>query len=216
MKRIIAVCLLLVLLSCQKEEFREVEGQEETSFLADVELTRLINSVSSHDGRFDDIVDNSSCFSINFPYHIMLNGELHNVQSINDLLTIDEQDVVEPVYPIRISTADYLEWDINNESQFEDFVSQCENGQLYDERITCVDFEYPISVAVFNTATSSFETVLFEHDEDTFTGIADLDAEVLATIGFPITLTFDNGSTLEVMSNDQLKNEILSVVPICN
>ena len=81
----------LFLLGCQKEKLEIIEApDEEASFLFDQQLTSLLKSVASHDGSFDDVIDNSSCFSIDLPYQIALNGETHNVNTIDDLLPIKE------------------------------------------------------------------------------------------------------------------------------
>ena len=68
--------------SCQ-EEFEEVNTSNTTgaSFKATSETALLIENTSSHDGSFDNIVDGSSCFALNFPYTVNVNGSEFILQS---------------------------------------------------------------------------------------------------------------------------------------
>lgn len=215
MRTFLMLTLTVVLFSCQKEELTIVEAETETSFLSDAQLTGLVKSVASHDGSYDDVIDQSSCFSINFPYQIYLNGELLAINGINDLLGIKSEDSVEMVYPFTITFANYLEATIPAEKEFTNFISRCEEGLMYNDRITCVDFSYPVRISVYNTATSNFETLIFNHDKETFTEIELMDAGTLANIQFPIQLQFADGTYRTIESNEQLKIQILELLPIC-
>ncbi|MEM7185216.1 MAG: hypothetical protein AAF466_01050 [Bacteroidota bacterium] len=215
MRKYAVVLCLLALFSCQKEELTVTEGETETSFLADGQLTGLVKSVASHDGTFDDLVDLSSCFSINFPYRILLNGYEYEVNSIEDLKPITKYDFVVPLYPFSITYGNYQQGEVPTQEVFYNLVEQCNNGLLYDQRITCVDFYYPIQISVFNQETSDFETISFTHDRETFMEIELFDAGTLASINYPITLHLENDETIMITSDQQLKDEILLLLPIC-
>ncbi|MEL6811505.1 MAG: hypothetical protein AAFP76_09240 [Bacteroidota bacterium] len=215
MKKYWILLLCMGLFSCQKEELTIVEENQESSFLADAQLTRLMQSVTSHDGSFDDIIDQSSCFSINFPYQILLNGESHNVNSVNDLLAISSQDIIEPVFPLTITTGDYVEEPIQSMAVFEEFITRCANGTLYNDRITCIDFTYPVRISVYNTENNDFETIMFTHDKETFTRIDLFESGVLASIDYPIELRVQDTTALNISSNNELKASIMQMVPLC-
>jgi hypothetical protein len=216
MKNIFLFALILLTAACQKEEFTVVEGQEEASFLADGQLTGLIQSVAAHDGSFDDIVDQSPCFSINFPYQVTFKGTVYTINSVADLSIFKEGDVVEPVFPIEISFANYQKDRIASSQAFTEYIQKCEDGLMYNDRITCVDFVYPIDVSVYDPVNSDFDLISFQHDKQTFTTIDDMDRIMIASIRFPIQLITDNGTRMEIAGNEDLKATILGMLPLCD
>lgn len=204
-KFVMLLAVFVFLFSCQKEELTVIDNQDETSFIEDTELVRLIMSVASHDGSFDNKVDKADCFSINFPYTIYLNGESHSVNSINDLLIIEEHDEVLPIFPIDITFANYIEATITTNEAFNELISKCDDGTLYNDKNTCQDFLYPIYVAVFNPDSNDFETISFDHDKDTFTTIVDFTSNTLAAIQYPIQIELIEGAVITVNNNANLK-----------
>ncbi len=215
MKKYLLLCLLIVAGACQKEESTTAQEDGFNSFLADAQLTKLMQAVSSHDGSFDDIIDQCHCFSIKFPYNILLNGETYPIQSENDLLTIDDYDMVEPVFPLTITFGDYIETQVSSLKNLKNYRTQCYNGLLYDDVINCVDFIYPVHISIYNTDNSNYQTVVFNHDEETFLGISEFDSGTLASINYPIRVQMIDGSQIEIESDEQLKYRILQMIPVC-
>lgn len=215
MKKYLFFILTLVAISCQKEELTVVQEQEETSFLADSQLVGLIKSVSSHDGSFDDLVDQSSCFSINFPYELLLNGELVVITSINDLLAIKPMDDVVLVFPIAITTANYIELEVADQATFNNYAFSCATGLMYDDRITCLDFNYPISLSLYNPDEATFKTIIYNHDKETFEGLELFEEGTIATIKFPVSVKMLDGTTINLQSNQELKSRILQMLNVC-
>ncbi|NNF31105.1 MAG: hypothetical protein HKO61_06765 [Flavobacteriaceae bacterium] len=215
MKHLLYALMLMVLAGCQKEELTIIEGQDEEAFTQDRVLKNLIMSVASHDGSFDDIVDKSSCFSIDFPYVCFYNGYPYTVNSIEDLAPFQEGDKLIPEFPVNITFADYIQAEVPNEDAFNDLIAQCENGLLFNQSITCVDIVYPIRISIYNPDNSEFETISFTHDKQTFQSIEDFDASLIASIQFPIQIEMPNNVVLTINSNDVLKSEILDMIPFC-
>jgi len=215
MKKILLLILGLSILSCQQEELTVIEGQEEASLLDDGQLTGLIKSVSSHDGSYDDIVDSSPCFSIDFPYQIIVNGEQHNVNSISDLAGFKEDDAIEPVFPVDITFANYLQDSINSMNELQDYIDRCASGVMYNDRIVCVDFIYPVELSVYDPVTSDFGVISLQHDKQTFTTIEQMDVGMRVSIRFPLTLQHTDGTSMEISGNGDLKQTILDMLPGC-
>jgi len=215
MRKYLILIFAFGVLACQKEELSVVQEQEETSLLADKQLVGLIQSVSSHDGTFDDFVDESACFSINFPYEVLLNGELITINSINDLLTIKPMDDVVPIFPISITTANYIEIEVANQATFASYILSCANGLMYNDRITCLDFNYPISLSLYNPDNTTFETIIFNHDKETFEGLELFEEGTIATIRFPLSVKMLDGTIITIESNQELKSRILQILNIC-
>lgn len=216
MRYLMVLICAVVLNSCQKEEYKVVENQEESSFLLDAQLSAYIKSVASHDGSFDDRVDSAPCFSINFPYGLWIDSVQHQMISSKDLTIIGADAQVVPQFPITITVADYVELDVENLSEFQQYIINCHSGQLYDDIITCIDFNYPISISLYDAENNYFETLVLQHDWDTFNALETIDPDRLVAINYPITLKINGEITRRVFSNEDLKNEILQIIAICN
>lgn len=215
MKKFAFLLIFLLGLSCQKEELTIIDEQEEVSFLEDGQLTNLIKSVASHDGSYDDLVDRSPCFSIDFPYQVIVNGKGYAINSISDLAILNKGDDIMPVFPIEITFANYIEADVPNVEVFQEFIDRCADGSMYNDRITCIDFAYPIDISVFDPVNSDFGIISFEHDKQTFTGVEEMDPLMIASIRFPILLVLDNGTRIQIADNQDLKSSILDLLPGC-
>lgn len=209
------VIMMLVVVSCQKEELTVIESNEEQSFLRDSELTTMMASVVSHDGSFDDIVDKSSCFSIDFPYTCYYNGQSYLVNSIEDLAPFSETDYLVPEFPVNITFADYSQATVADLGEFNLLKSLCSSGEIYNQTITCLDLLYPVDVAIYNQDNSEFETITFEHDKQTFLSIREFNTETIAKIQYPIEILIHDKDILIVNSNEQLKTIILNMIPLC-
>lgn len=215
MRYFLYIMLLLVFTGCQEEELTVVQAPDDESFIQDGQLKRLIMSVVSHDGSFDDIVDDSSCFSINFPYTCIYRGREYPVNTIEALSVFGEGANLMPKFPVTVTLADYISVEVPNVEVYRDLQNACSNGTLFNESITCVDISYPVSVSIYNTVTSNFETISFLHDKQTFQTIEEMDESLIANIQYPIEILLPNKVVLTIESNDVLKSEILSMIPIC-
>ena len=209
------VLFSFMLIGCQKESLRITDQQQEESFLADAQLVGLVRGVTAHDGSLDNIVDNSSCFSINFPYYCNVNGEVFYYEQASDLKVIYPTDEVEPVFPISMTYADYGEITVNSRAEFDDLIGRCASGLLYNDAIQCVDLIYPVSISMYNTETLDFQTVTFDHDRLTFTQISAMSSSDVASINFPIYLQIVGGEIIQIDSNQDLKAAIQSNLTFC-
>ena len=216
MKKYVWVLILLSLVSCQKEEFKVTESQDEGLLSQDDELLNLVKTVATHDGSFDDVVDSSTCFSIDFPYICNANGIAYPVNNADDLLPFTMYDELIPDFPVNVTFANYIQLEIPTYTAFKNLIAQCANGELFDERITCVDLDYPVELSVYDPVTTDFNTVTFNHDRDTFMGIEFLNENWIANINYPITIMLENGGLLTINSNEELKYQILAHISICD
>lgn len=215
MRYVLYVLMLVVLAGCQKEEFTVIEDPDEESILRDGQLKNLLMSVVSHDGSYDDIVDHSPCFSIDFPYVCIYRGHEYEVNSIQDLYGFDEGSILVPKFPINITFGDYVNLEVPNRETFDNLIALCANGGLWNESITCVDISYPIELSIYDPQTSQFQTVIFEHDKQTFQSIDGFEEDLVASIQYPIQILLPNNVVLTINSNEVLKTEILGMIPFC-
>lgn len=216
MKWIVPFCAALIFVSCQQEELKITENPSDTSIFNDLELASLVRSVTSHDGSFDDTIDSAHCFSLKFPYSLWVNGVQHNMTSPDDFSEIPAGASVVPEFPIILNMSNYTEVEIPSIQVLYDYVVGCHSGLFFDEIITCVDFQYPIDLSMYDSGTSDFQTITLEHDLDVFSTIQSLNPSMLVTLKYPIGLVLQNGDVVEVDSNQELKNQILRIVALCN
>lgn len=77
----------------------------------------------------------------------------------------------------------------------------------------CVDFQYPIFFTLYNANFQVVETVAIQSDEALLTffqGLGESDnGVVLASLNFPLTLLYDNGTSVEVNNNQELEAALM-------
>ncbi len=214
----------LTFTSCQ-EEFEPLpeEGIEQEAIAANSTTAKLIENTTSNDGSFDNIVDESSCFNIKFPYAVKVNGIELTINSHEDLDAIEEvfdaleedEDILDIIFPITISLADYAEITLDGIEDLRELAQECkEDGD--DDDIECIDFVYPITVYTFDLNNEETGNVSVEGDKDLRLFFAGLDDNDLISIGFPITLKLYDGSTMVVDSNAALANAIENAKEMCD
>ncbi|NAY92975.1 hypothetical protein GTQ34_13710 [Muricauda sp. JGD-17] len=197
--------------ACQSE-FEEINGGEDTEAIkANSTTAVLIEKTSSNDGSFDNIVDGASCVAVNFPYTVQVNGieiiidsreDLHAIEEIFDELD-DDEDILNILFPITITLADFTEIVIENLDQLEDLAEDCLEGGD-DDDIECIDFVYPITLFTFDINEQQSGEVVIESDEQLRKFFDELDDDDLIGIEFPLTLKKFDGTELVVNSNAEL------------
>ena len=214
----------LTFTSCQDEfeKLPEDEAQQE-AITANSTTAKLIENTSSNDGSFDNIVDESSCFNIKFPYAVKVNGFELTINSPADLDTIEEifdaleedEDILDIIFPVTISLADYAEITINGIEDLRALAQECTEGGD-DDDIECIDFVYPIEMYTFDLNNEETGNVSIEGDRDLRKFFAGLDENDLISIDFPVTLKLYDGTTMVVDSNAELANAIENAKDLCD
>ena len=220
------VSLLTIALSftgCQ-DEFEEINSNEQETIKTNSATANLVKSASAKDGSLDDVVDNSSCFAINFPYTVRVNGLEITVDSLADLKFLNElvkqydddfKDLLEIVFPITITYPDYSEVTINNLMDFRELSSQC-TGNSDDSRIRCIAFVYPIKFFTFDLNNEQSGAFNVESDRQLRRLFDDLDDDdTLVSIEFPISLKKRDGTEVTVTTNAELATAIESSKGLC-
>ncbi len=209
--------------SCQ-EEFEELPGEDnQEAILASSSTAQLIKRTSSKEGSYDNIVDGASCFAINFPYVVKVNGLEVNIDAKEDLKLIKQlfneveidDDILEIIFPIQITLSDYTEIIINNKEQLRQKVEECIEGGD-DDDIECIDFVYPIVVYSFNIDLQQTGNVTVQNDMQLRRFFAERDDDDLLSFDFPITLQLYDGTKLSVNNNAELANAIETAKNKCD
>ena len=212
MKKIYYI-LLLIVVSCYDDD-NELIISENVSHNTS-ELTTMVKSMSLHNASFDNVVDNTSCFSLDFPYQLNVNSELKNISSVNDLSEVSEEDDVEIVFPININFYNYELHEAINQTDFNLVKNVCAE----DFNITshaCLDFQYPIEIKEFNDLTESFETFQLNNDKEVYLHFDNLHDNDVYEIEYPIFLIGSNSDPLRIDSNVDFMDVFNSTLQSCN
>ncbi len=218
--------LLMVALTftaCQ-EEFEELPQPDDAQTITASSTTaKLIEDTCTNDGSFDNIVDGASCFSIEFPYTVEVNGiqitldsreDLHLIEEIFDAIE-DDEDILNIIFPITVTLGDYTEIVINGIDDLRELAEECIEGGG-DDDIECIDFVYPITLFTFDVNEVQTGSVTVESDKELRRFMAGLNDDDLVSIDFPITLKKYDGTEIQVNSNAELANAIEMAREACD
>ncbi|MBC2846659.1 hypothetical protein [Winogradskyella flava] len=216
---------LLTFSSCQDETVDINNPDDQETIQPDSQLASLISRTTSYFGASDNILDGSSCLSVELPVTIIVSDITIVIEDEDDLELLedlfddldDDADFLDFIFPITIILSDYTEIIIENEDQLENLIDDCEDNE--DDSIECVDFVYPISFSVFNSEFDLVETVVVESDEALYNFLDDLEDDenaLIVSLNYPVTLEYANGDTIEVNSNAELVNAIEAAEDDCD
>tara|TARA_R110002049_G_scaffold33535_12_gene110427 strand:+ start:2527 stop:4293 length:1767 start_codon:yes stop_codon:yes gene_type:complete len=209
--------------SCQ-EEFEELPNNtNEEAIAASSSTAKLIERTSSKDGSFDNIVDGASCFAVQFPYTVSVDGLDISIDSIEDLKLIEEifdavetdDDILEILFPITITLSDYSETVINSKEELRSIAKACIEGGD-DDDIECIDFVYPLTLYSFSVNLEITSTVTIENDRQLRRFFAGLGGNELVSFDFPLTLEHYDGTKITVQNNAELALALENAEDMCD
>lgn len=209
--------------SCQ-DEFEEINtGDEPQAIMANSSTAILVKKTATRDGSFDNIVDGASCIDIKFPYMVEVNGleltinsreDLHLIEEIFDEID-DDEDFLEILFPITITSGDFTEITINGIGDLRELAAECKEGGE-DDDIECIDFVYPMTLFTFDINLEQTGSVVVESDKDLRIFFGGLDDNDLVSFNFPITLELYDGTKVEANSNEELARLIENAKDACD
>ena len=237
------LALMLTFTSCKNEFEDLVLDEQEQTIAANSAMASLIMRTSLSDGSFDNIVDGSSCFYIDFPYSVKIDGIELKIEdqegykalgkifdslrdSSDSMEQVDDvRELLEIVFPVTIVLADYSEITINNIEELMEYSKKCneerciggecnEGGE--DDDIECIDFVYPLNLLTFNVSFEQIESVTIENDSTLYTFFMNLEPGTLAGFDYPITMRLYDGTQVEVDSNAKLASLMEEAATSCD
>ncbi len=225
-KKLLSLLLIftLVFTSCRQEDEEIIDPPVEEAITANSAISNLLQNVSSSDGSFDNIIDGASCFSIQLPVTVIVNGTEITVESSADYQTIEDifdasdtdTDTLEIVFPVTVLFDDYTTATVNSYAELLALIAQCPDENTMDDDIECIDIQYPITAAIFNSNNEQIETIVITNDQELFEFIQNLPNYEVAIIEFPITVILADGSSVQVFSLQELANIIENAMDDCD
>lgn len=219
----ILLAFVLSFTACSNEDPLDFVLNDNETLTANSATTKLIEQTVSNDGSFDNIVDGSSCFDIRFPYTVMVNGLEVTIDSEEDLEIIEEifdaldndDDILDIIFPITITKADYTEITINSMADLRELAEQCIEGGD-DDDIECIDVIYPVTLFTFDPNFEQTGSVEVTSDRELRRFFAGLNETDIISIDFPVMFEMYDGSKITVNNNQELANAIESAKEVCD
>lgn len=191
----------VLFISCYDNETIIIEEEDNNALRFDDELTNLMKSVTSHDASFDDFIDQSHCFSINFPYQIVIEEEIFTIQNKDDLISFTEEQNIEVVFPIQVSLHTFEVKQVESIAQFNNLKQSCNEGSLNASHIPCADFIYPLKIASYNSNSRRFDELEFNSDVEAFTFLNNLDTSSVFEIKYPANIFMFHQNHFSIETN---------------
>jgi hypothetical protein len=219
---ILVLSIVFLFSSCQKESNEEEYSTRETISVTSP-LTTLLKRVAMQKTSQDNIVDNTSCFMIKFPYEVTVNGVEIELYNSNDYLTVQnninasnlDNDIVYIEFPVSVILNDYTERYLNNHTAFNNLITECLTNENDFQKIYCLDINYPISLNSFNNDNQLLSSVSIANDHELFIFIDNLIESQYISIVFPVTVVNQNGQTITITNNSQFEDVIKESIDNC-
>ena len=217
MKHVYRLFLLILLASstlitsCQKESLEIIDETDDNTEAIGADLTNLLLRATLNEGDVDDLILLGDCFTIAFPFTIIIDGievVVEGEQDYTEIIIIIEEtgadiDDIEIVFPITLILLNYSEVVVNNLQELEQILGQCQGN---NNRIDCVDFIYPITVFRYNENTENSDTIILDDDEEMYVLLSNLQEGDHITFQYPISVILLDGSVVEIDNNDELED----------
>lgn len=213
--------ILFMFSSCRSESDILIENTDNQTIKPTSKAANLMLKVSMNDGSIDNIIDNSTCFTVKLPVTVIANGSEEIINSVEGFQIIEDifaefnndTDTLEIIFPITVIFNDYTETSVGNQTELETINSNCTTN---NENIECVDFKYPFSISVFDSQSELIQTITFNNDKELFEFLKNLKEEDIASINFPIVVVFPDNTETTITDIDNLEQAIEDTVDNCD
>src|SRR5690606_1875123 len=203
--------------SCQ-DDMADIPNEDNSEIISpESPLAKLVKKVTSHDGSTDNIIDLSNCISIALPVTVIMYDSEVVIEAEEDIEEIewlhDEIDDLTFIFPITLILNDYSEVTVQNEEQLESITEECNEDE---EDIICIDLEYPVSLAIYDSMNEILKTKTFHNDRHLYHFFDKLNENEFVNFIFPIVLVDSEGTEITVENNDDLENALQFAQSNCN
>ncbi len=207
----IALAIVAIFIGCQREYLKISEPDKETTITANDPIVDLLLKVALKDGSFDNIIDRCNEISIKFPYSVKIKNEILEITSKKDAESVKAEyfqvrNSINIVYPVTIVFSDYTEIIISNTGELRKIQNQY-NTTIEDDDIECIDFIYPVEIALYDTVYQELVMMDVGGDRDLYNVFKEMN-NTIAEIEYPILMESSDGNTATIENNMELENVI--------
>ncbi|NJM79256.1 MAG: hypothetical protein HC854_05845 [Flavobacterium sp.] len=212
-KIIFLLVIILFSFSCQNEEIIIDDEPASENLTGDSPLVNLLSRVARNPTSHDNVLDNSSCFSVQLPVTVFVNGIQIVVNTTADYQTVkdaidafsNDDDLVTFVYPITIEFQNSNTQVIANSNQLDDVIEDCDEDDDFNE-ISCISINFPVYINTYNNGNQTVNTVAIQNKRALFNFLRNIirNPNITITIQYPISIVNSSGVTVVVNSNEEL------------
>ncbi len=220
---ILCLFLLFIFSGCQEESEEITPPPSGKVIMPNSVLADLIQRIALKDGSSDNIIDNSSCTTLELPVTVVVNGQEIKIDSADDFKTVErildefenDNDTLSIIFPVTVTISDYTELIINNDEEWEDIIDQCTEGG-HDDDIECVDFQYPLTFFVYDSDNQLSGVVTINDDQELYKFFDTLEEDDLVSFKFPVMVILSGGEEITINNNDQLEDLTENAIDDCD
>lgn len=215
--------LLFISSGCQDESEEITPPPSEKAITPNSKLADYISRIALNDGSFDNIIDKASCTQLVLPVTVIVNGQEVQINSADDFKIIEgildesenDNDTLNIVLPVTVTRPDHTQVVISSYEGFRDIADECLEGG-HDEDIECIDFQYPLTLSIYDSNLQLFNTAVIETDQALFKVFENLDEGLFASFKFPVTLIVYGGAEIVINNHDELEDAIEDNIDGCD
>jgi len=220
---LILITVASIFQGCQKEITEIIQPPTDKVFTSQSDVATLMQRTSMNDGSGDNIIDMASCTKLVLPVTITVNSTQLTINSSADFVTVehildendDDADEIKFRFPITAVLPDFSKVVFSNEDQWKNFVDKCDENSP-DDDIECVDFEFPLTLSIYNADNQVSDVITIDNDEKLYHFLDDMDENEYASFTFPIKVTLSDNTELTINSNSELEDVIKNADGTCD
>ncbi len=219
---IFVLLLVVFFTACQTESTTEIHSTKET-ITKTTPLSTYILRVTMLKTSQDNIIDNSSCFMVKFPYVVTVNGVQIAIKSESDYVLVQnninahsyDNDIVTIQFPVVVVLNDYSEKSLANQTDFSNLIAACQANSSTFGKINCITIAYPIVITIYDSNNQLASTNTITNDKNLFNFLNNLNSNQFLAINYPINSTNTNGVTVAIADNNQFEDTIKAAIDNC-
>ena len=215
---------LIVSTSCQNEIIDIIQPSNDDVLKAGTNVTKLIQRVVTKDGSKDNIIDHANCITIQLPITVVVNGieliiktekDYELIESIFDESDVDV-DTLKIIFPIKIILSNYTKIEVKNDDELKIFTDECKGENEVDDDVECIDFIYPITLSIYDSANQLAKTLSIGNDEQFYKFIDNIKDFNIVQINFPIMIVLYDGTKKIINNMNTLEDVIEGAKDVCD
>lgn len=218
-KNLLAVVVSAFLaISCQEDSVTE----KTVALTASSQLTGMLKSMTVNETAIDNVLDNTSCFKVQLPVEVTVNGHALLINSASDYILVkaildeseDGEDSVEFGYPITLERPDYSTFRVSDKNQLNAVVAQCSGAADYIGT-GCVGIVYPITAYTYNSGFQMQNSFNVENNAGLYSMLQNIAGNEYYAIKYPLLLRVKDGPGITVSNNDQFFSAVNNALQGC-
>lgn len=206
---------LLLTVSCQTEKHEVLTEEEGVSFTEGSEFYSLVERSAMHDGSQDDELDQSPCFSLSFPYRVVLEGVEIKIATLADLRVIlekvsaDEWEDLSLKFPVSVTTSTYETISVATPEELRELQQSCRAEVMANNSpITCASMEFPVKMLVYNTATQETHSANIANKQQLYVFLQNKATNEVLSFEYPLTVSYEGEAKVEVNNGSELRTAL--------